>query len=165
MVGQLCGWCVSVIAINMLLEARIDNSSSSPSQQWAKPCCLSACFNTSNSTRLHLQTPCCLPPISLQVYDTAWHSSWYEFQSDLWTAVGKAHEALASGSERAPGALLTPGSAARAAQQQLLEDAYEFAELCWKSQDSRWEDVCCSRSQGGLVVTNRACQRVLGDEV
>lgn len=91
---------------------------------------------------LRLQTPCHLLPFSLQVYNTAWHSSWYEFLSDLWTAVGKAHEALASGSERAPGALLTPGSAARAAQQQLLEDAYEFAELCWKSQDSRWEDVC-----------------------
>ena len=68
-----------------------------------------------------------------QVYDPAWHSSLFEFLSDLWPAVGKAH--AGQGSQVRGGGSLSART--RGEQQELMRRAYAFADLCWKAQDTR----------------------------
>ena len=74
----------------------------------------------------------------LQVYDPVWHSSLFEFLSDLWPAVGKAH--AGQGSRLRGGGMLSART--RVEQQELMRRAYEFAGLCWRAQDTRLVCAC-----------------------
>ena len=77
------------------------------------------------------------PPPSLQIYDPAWHSSLYEFLSDLWPAVGRAH--AGQGSRLRGGGGLLSGRT-QEEQRGLMDRAYAFAGVCWRA-----EDVRCAR--------------------
>ncbi|GAX80346.1 hypothetical protein CEUSTIGMA_g7785.t1 [Chlamydomonas eustigma] len=68
-----------------------------------------------------------------KVYDPGWHSSLYEFLTDLWPAVGRAH---AGQGNRVRGGALTGQQ--REEQQELIQGAYKFAGLCWSSEDERF---------------------------